>query len=64
VGDAGPDPGLTRAPDLYLEFPQRLRVAREGGIFVKRDLELRVGQFFQHTEHIERGRFRLPGDVC
>lgn len=27
VGDAWPDPGLAGAPDLYLEFPQGLRVA-------------------------------------
>ena len=49
------DPGPARAPDPFVEFPQRLRIAGEGGIFVERDLELRVGQLFQHAEHIELG---------
>src|ERR1019366_2169025 len=55
VGDAGLDTGLAGAPDLYLEFRQGLRVAGEGGVFVERDLDFRVGQLLQHAEHIELG---------
>src|ERR1017187_9976432 len=49
------DPGPAGAPDPLVEFRQDLRVAGEGGIFVEWDLELRVGQFLQHAEHIKLG---------